>query len=505
MQFAGVRVCASCIVLAVLLCCGAVAFAQEPGALLDVDWILAQSENTEAAQSDPAKDFSLSDLAEDEYFGAESMQEFDIGDMAGDEPVMDASPKSTEKDVPPNALTLYEACRLALVKHPLVASARAMKMESDADYGIARSVYLPRIDLQSQLGPSKNLDNGQVTYGEGSLIVSQKLFDFGGMQNGVESAKLRAQSASLRFARTREDIAALVINSYLTILEARELLQVYETSQDFYEKLLATFWARYNAGISSRADAQKVEVSLRTTESQLTIQNQQLKTAKLLLENIIKEKVDSIDPNVDLSKVNVAGTLEESFDVAKANNVGLRAYQAEIESQRKAIASRRAEYLPSIGYRLRARNEFMDFTGSQSTGEAQLTFDWNIFDGFATVEKVKKEEAALLRMIATMEATELDILNVLSDAFNAYESSAQEYRLAEEAHDSSLYLMGLYLSEFDLGIRTLLDLITAREGQTSAAVREVNARYSRLRAVLNIVLEEGRLSEVLKLPLDDSL
>ena len=96
-------------------------------------------------------------------------------------------------------------------------------------------------------------------------------------------------------------------------------------------------------------------------------------------------------------------------------------------------------------------------------------------------------------MVATKEATELDIRNILSDAFNAYQSSEKEFQLAKDAYDSSVYLMGLYLSEFDLGIRTLLDLIQAREGQTNAAFREVNARYARIRSILNILLEEGTL------------
>ncbi len=95
------------------------------------------------------------------------------------------------------------------------------------------------------------------------------------------------------------------------------------------------------------------------------------------------------------------------------------------------------------------------------------------------------------RLKATKRSAELEIRNVLTDALNTYAASAEEYKLAKEAFGSSVSLMSLYLSEFDLGIRTLLDLTTAREGQTSAASREVNARFTRIRASLNILLEEG--------------
>jgi outer membrane protein TolC len=151
---------------------------------------------------------------------------------------------------------------------------------------------------------------------------------------------------------------------------------------------------------------------------------------------------------------------------------------------------------------MQAKNEFQKVDGYRSSLDAQLTMNWNLFNGYASEEKINREKAILRRMVATKDATELDIRNTLADAFNAYQSSEKEFRLAKEAYDSSVYLMGLYLSEFDLGIRTLLDLIQAREGQTAAAMREVNARYSRLRSILNIILEEGRLPSVLNLPID---
>ena len=411
--------------------------------------------------------------------------------------------QDVESEADDNVLTLYEACELAIQNHPLVESSRSSKLESEADYGIARSVYFPRIDLKSQLGPSHYLDDGTTTYGEGALSVTQTIFNFGGLQNGVDSAELKAVGAKLRYARTQEDIAALVINSYFTILQAQELVSIYETSLDFYKKLLDTFWERYNAGISSKADAQKVEVSMKGAESQLTIQNQQLKTAKNLLENIIKQPVDRVDTDIDTMKINIEGTMDDAFVRALDNNVSLRAYKAEIEAQEKVIKSRNSEYLPSFGYRLQAKNEFQKVDGYRSSVDAQLTMNWNLFSGMATQEKINKEKAILRRMVATKEATELDIRNVLSDAFNAYQSSEKEFQLAREAYDSSVYLMGLYLSEFDLGIRTLLDLIQAREGQTNAAFREVNARYARIRSILNIILEEGTLPSVLNLPIDD--
>ena len=460
--------------------------ADEGQALRDAPGLHGPAEKTES------EEHLRVGLQEDTYTAADRIDAFNAT-MAQD----------VEAENDGDVLTLYRACELAIQNHPLVESSRSSKLESEADYGIARSVYFPRIDLKSQLGPSHYLDTGTTTYGEGALSVTQTIFNFGGLQDGVDSAELKAVGAKLRYARTQEDIAALVINSYFTILQAQELVTVYENSLDFYNRLLDTFWERYNAGISSKADAQKVEVSMKAAESQLTVQNQQLKTAKNLLENIIKQPVGRVDTNIDTMKIDVQGDMEKAYAKALENNVSLRAYKAEIQAQEKVIDSRGAEYLPSFGYRLQAKNEFEKIDGYRSSVDAQITMNWNLFSGMATQESINKEKAILRRMVATKEATELDIRNVLSDAFNAYQSSEKEFQLAKDAYDSSVYLMGLYLSEFDLGIRTLLDLIQAREGQTNAAFREVNARYARIRSILNIILEEGTLPDVLDLPIED--
>ncbi|OEU65794.1 MAG: transporter [Desulfovibrio sp. S3730MH75] len=482
-----------------------VSYAENSTQKLENSLSITEASKADSIQSPPSENLSDINFKQEGYTAADSIDSFESNPTTIDDfstKDIGSQANATNGTSGP-ALSLLEACQLAISNHPLVESSRSSRMESEADYGIAKSVYMPRIDLNAQVGPSHNLDTDTTKYGEGSVSVTQTLFDFGGLQDGVASAKLKADSAKLRLARTNEDIAALAVNSYFTILQAQELLNVQNDALDFYNQLLDTFWERFNAGISSKADAAKVEVSLRATQSQLTVQNQQLKTAKLLLENIIRQTVHQVETNVGLLKIDITQSLDESYASALENNVSLRAFTADIHSQEKVVSVKDSEYLPSIGYRLQAKNEMQKIDGYKATLDAQVTLDWNLFNGFATDERVKKEQAVLRRMVATKHATELEIKNILSDAFNAYNSSVKEFELAKEAYDGSVYLMGLYLSEFDLGIRTLLDLITAREGQTSAAVREVNARFARIRSTLNIILEEGRLASILGLKIEE--
>ncbi|MDD3312462.1 TolC family protein [Pseudodesulfovibrio sp.] len=402
-------------------------------------------------------------------------------------------------------MTLKEACRLAIRNHPRIESSDADLDEAEADYGIARSQYYPKVDWVTKVGPSRELDTGVVEYGDSAILITQKLFKFGGIQDSVASARLLLQSARLQSARTREDIAVLAINAYLTVLQSQELVRVYEGALSFYKKLLESFRVRYAGGISSLADAQKVEVSLRDAEAQVVRQNEQFSTSRSLLENIIDTPVASVEPNVNLLHVSIDGSIEESYQRALGSNRKLQALVKQIDAQTKSVNASEADYYPELGYRLQLKNEFQQFKAANKctqTAEAQLTLDWNLFNGFSTTNEVTKKKAVLRRLKASTRGAELEIRNVLTDAMNSYASSASEYKLAKEAFDSSVSLMSLYLSEFDLGIRTLLDLTSARDGQTNAAVREVNARFTRIRAALNILLEEGRLESVLQLPLE---
>lgn len=402
-------------------------------------------------------------------------------------------------------ISLQEACRLAVVIHPMIGGALASKDEALANYGVSRSVYYPRLDFQANVGPSHDLDTATTEYGDSSLTMSQVIYDFGGLQNSVEGARNTLASVNTSYVRTKEDIMAITANAYLSILQGKALLEVYENSLVFYNQLLNTFWERYNAGISSKADAQKVEVTIKSTESQLVVYNEQLKTAKNLLSNIIERPVGDIEPNTSIDDTIISNTLDEVLAIAYDNNVKLKASLFDMKAQKLILASKRSEYYPSIGYKIAAKNELKEFDNYENSVDAQLTVNWNIFNGFATDNRVDAAAAILRRYEATHRNLKLEMKNVITDSYNSYQSSQEEYKLAQEAYESSNYLMGLYLSEFDLGIRTLLDLITAREGQTSAAVREVNARFARMRATLNITLEEGQMSTLLGVLEEDGI
>lgn len=458
----------------------------------------------------PTDDEGYTDADKIDFFiGAHPAPEQIGNTSAPDAPPATApAPAAGAPATPPadGILTLAKACRLAVENHPGIEAAQADFDEAAAEYGLARSVYYPRVDWQTKLGPSKDLQNGDTEQGDSAVTVTQKLYHFGGIRNSVASARLSYEGAEKQHTRTCEEIAALALNAYLAVLQSEELVRVQQGALAFYKKLLSTFKERYIAGISSKADAKKVEISMRDTQAQLVRQNEQLSTSRNLLENIIYQPVSTVEHNVDLLRVNIPRTLEESYQRALDSNMSLQALQLQIESQRKSIEATRADYYPSLGYRLQVKNEFQEMKKVDEftqTADAQLTLGWVLFDGHTTKHTINKKKAALHRLLASRKSMELDIRNVLTNAMNAYEASAAEHELAREAFESSVNLMSLYLSEFDLGIRTLLDLITAREGQSNAAVREVNARFARIRAAVNILLEEGRLGKTLNLSLHE--
>lgn len=371
--------------------------------------------------------------------------------------------------------------------------------ESKADYTIAKSVYFPRVDLKIKYGPSRNTKEKTTDMGENSLSMTQTLFKFGGLHYDVGSSRLKMESVRMQYAKVNESVVSLTLNSFLSILQAQETLRVYDNALEFYTRLEENFQERYRAGISSRADAEKIDVSIKSTEAQQVVQREQVSTTKMFLGNIIQRDVDEVVPGEDLLFLKIKGTAEDSYSRALKNNFSIRATLAEIESAEMKLKSRMSDYLPSVGYELSAKDSLLD-DGTERIYSGQMVVNWNLFQGFSTGGKVDKQKAVLHRLKADKRQVELDVKNSIDEAFNTYASAQKEYELAGEAYDTSVNLMGLYLSEFDLGIRTLLDLVSAREGQTSAALREVNARYARIRSALNVIVGEGRLAEELHLP-----
>ena len=145
-------------------------------------------------------------------------------------------------------LTLNDAVQLALKNYPAIKESQARARAADEGIGVARTAYLPHVDLlwqtnratqnnvfglllpQSIVPPISGPVLGTRSYGgvwgsAGGVLLSWDAIDFGQRKANVDVARAQSSLAKARIELTRLDVAAAAADAFLTVLAADEAVR----------------------------------------------------------------------------------------------------------------------------------------------------------------------------------------------------------------------------------------------------------------------------------------
>lgn len=415
--------------------------------------------------------------------------------------VLSRADKSLEKE-PEATVNLPELMTKILQSHPDLELAATYVLEKEGDSVISKAQRYPKVALDVISGPQVTdyIDPRKpstLDYGSASLTVSQTIFDFGAVKRNILSSKYSRDGAELQLRKAVNDLAFAVGQFYLDVLQAQESVHIRRNEVAFYRALHEAYSMRHNAGESFLSDVQKMSVSLKRAESSLVSELQRLKVAKDTLETLLGgEKLGffAVYPQLFIKTMNAG--LDDLLAQGEKTNLSLISMQKEVLSAENKIASLQKDKLPKIGYKLSGGMQSKEDELTDNYG-VQLTFSWTITDGGEKTGQIMKLNANLRRNKAMIRSEKNAMSDRIKTAYNDYLAATRDLELAREAKNTSLALTNNYFQEIDLGVRTLLDLVSAKEGEVEAEMRENVSRFRRVRGLMRLYLEVGLLPHFL--------
>jgi outer membrane protein len=184
----------------------------------------------------------------------------------------------------PQALTLLDALDLARKNYPSLKEVRARAGAATENVGVARTSYLPRLDLlwqgnratrnnvfglllpQSIVPPISGPVLGTTSYDSvwgtaAGVLLSWQALDFGFRRANVEVARAQASQATAQTALTELDISAAAADAFLSVLASDESVRAARANVDrlttFAESVRTLVRNQLRPGADeSRADAE---------------------------------------------------------------------------------------------------------------------------------------------------------------------------------------------------------------------------------------------------------
>ncbi|MCB0769038.1 MAG: TolC family protein [Flavobacteriales bacterium] len=177
----------------------------------------------------------------------------------------------------------------AMAGNVLLAAATAQVRAAEVDQRIAKSLRWPRLDLTSAYAMNDQQNEvgvmlGTYTQGfNGGLTVAIPLFNGGRINTQIETARLRAENASILEQQARLQVERDVRNAYTTWRSQREVLRIQQdavgTAQLNFERTRDLFQAGQLTGLQFR----QAQLDLADAERRFVVSGFDTKVAELTL------------------------------------------------------------------------------------------------------------------------------------------------------------------------------------------------------------------------------
>jgi outer membrane protein TolC len=418
-------------------------------------------------------------------------------------------------------LSLKEAVRLAVEKHPLMEAARAQVEAAKTRVQQARSAYLPKLNYSESWQRSNNpvfvfsslLTQHQFTEQnfqigplnrpdflnnfQSQVTVDQILFDAGFTKAQTQSAQLDERMAGEERRRTQTDVIATVVKAYNGAILSEENLKAAQEAVRSAEADLRRAETVRNAGMATDADVLAIRVHLAAVREQEIRRTYEAQIAKAALNEALGLPLDTLHVlSTELRTVPApAVSLEQEEQSAEQNRPEvqeLRFSTSLAEIQSKAA---HASLLPQISFRVAFesdRQRFINRGGANWFAGAFLR--WNLFNGFGDKARIDEANYQVARARAQQRRLHSAVRLQVRQAYLDLKACEERIKVTEAAVAQAEENLRIIKNRYENGMANVTELLRSETALLEARVRRLAAIHDQRLAAANLDLAAGTLT-----------
>ncbi|HKX78824.1 MAG TPA: TolC family protein [Novosphingobium sp.] len=387
-------------------------------------------------------------------------------------------------------ISLQDAIAVAVNSNPEIAQAQYNKEAIQFERKQAQGQFAPRVDLEASAGVryldnrtrrSLNLDDQELYPLEAQGRAEWVLFDFGRRRGELLRQAARVDGASLRTLERSEFIALQVARQYLDVLLQQRVVAASQDNTGFHQVLVNDLTTGVQQGSISTADQQQAQERLQAALVRQTEAEQSLKEAQIALQRLTGLDISEVQMPPELSE-QLPASIDEAVGLARTANPRVQEARADVDAAHGLAMSAKGDFYPELGVDVTGRvGEDIDgFRGSTRDVQGRVFMRWNIFDGGINrakyQEMVRRASEARYRLYDVEREAEEDVRNAWT-RLNTQKLVSEQLETQSRVSDD---LLLSYRSQFNVGRRSLLDVLDAQNSRYSVQVRLETARFSRV-------------------------
>jgi adhesin transport system outer membrane protein len=401
------------------------------------------------------------------------------------------------------AQDLTEIVKLTVQNNPQIGTVSANRKAVEQELRQARGLYLPQVDVNTGIGPEWTSD--ATTRGAGAdpedlirtdarLSVTQRVFTGFETHYEVERQKARVASAANRVYENAENIALDAVGAYLEVIRQRELFALSKQNVDFHTKTLDKLQQRFGAGVGTSADVSQTKARLARANATLAETGNALGDAESFFTRVVGQfPGELVRPAFPVTSL--PGSLDEVVKTATHHAPAVKAAESDVDVTDEEIGLASAAYYPKVN--IEADTGYNDKAAGRNTygydSRVMLRGRWNMFRG--GIDRAARQEA-VFKMHQAREVRARAVNESVEEArrsWFSYQASAQRVDQLTSAVVDLKETRNAYLQQFDIGQRSLLDLLDAENELFTARGQLVSADINQLRSGYRLLASTGTL------------
>lgn len=416
--------------------------------------------------------------------------------------VIAALPLAANAEIP---ASLRDAARKAVVSNPEVQARWHAFRAAEEDQQVARGGYLPQVDLQGSVGREKLKQPGassdSYTHRNIGVTLDQMVYD--GFFTRSEVARLGHGKLAryYEFMDSSESAALEAVRAYGDVLRYRDLVRLAQDNYVQHKQIYDQIAERAGAGVGRRVDLEQAAGRLALAESNLLTETSNLHDVSARYLRVIGEL-----PPAQLAELprelsaglpaSVRDALREAFEISPSLNAAVENLQA----SESFVDASRAAFQPRVDLRTGVSNDqnLDGVAGRTRQSYVQLALNYNLFRGGADRARLRAAAESLNQAKDLREKACRDLRQTLSIAYNDVRRLNEQLGYLDQHQLSIEKARVAYRRQFDIGQRTLLDLLDTENEYFQARRAYVNAAYDEVIAQARTLAGIGRLMPALE-------
>lgn len=402
-------------------------------------------------------------------------------------------------------LTLKEVVQTVVLTNPEVLVKWHAFKSASAEVDVARAGFLPKLDLTASAGRERLRQPGvadrDFSSSGNTLTLTQMLYDGFTTANDVRRMGKAQLTRYFELLDAAEAAALEGARAYFDVIRYRQLMLLAENNYVEHRSSYELLLRRAQSGAGRRVDVEHAASRLALAELNLNTEAANLHdvTARFM------RLVGHPPPPVMFIPARMArdypDSEPDSLKMAFRRNPTLRAAVENVESTQHDLEMRRGAFHPKLDLRLRneSNGNYQGTIGTRQNNVAEVLLSYNLFNGGADLARQRVYSERRNMALDQRDKACVDIRQTLSIAYNeVLRLRAQQANLDQQV-GAIERTRDAYKAQFNIGQRSLLDLLDTENELLNARRTAVNADIDLAFAYLRTQAGIGRLLEHLEL------